>query len=101
PLPSADQPASSRIFTKEMRDCDLAADASSENSGASWVQATIRSGSASDAWKAPTSLRQSSRCTGSGWGSFSDSASRFGSSAIVPLQEQTLSVLLASDILRF
>src|SRR5687768_11339929 len=78
--------------------CDCAAEASSANSGASCVQATIRSGSESEAWNAPASLRQSSRCTVMGAPVFSDSARRFASSAIVPLQEQSLSVLLASDI---
>src|SRR6185436_14855472 len=75
------------------------ASASSPNSAASCVQATTTSASASDSWKAPASLRQSSRCTVTGLPVLSASPRRLPSSAMVPLQEHSLSVLLASDIL--
>src|SRR5687767_2618356 len=86
---SADHPASSRTFTKR-----IGFSASSENSAASCVQATMTSSvPPSAAWNAPASLRHSSWCTWSGASVFSAAASAVASSVTGRLQLQTLSVL--------
>src|SRR5688572_16339183 len=88
---SADQPPSSRTFTNRIGFSD-----SSENSVASWVQATITSSPPPSAcWNAPASLRHSSWCTESGSPDLSAAESAAASSAMVRLQLQTLSVLLS------
>src|SRR6187431_2517609 len=88
---SADQPASSRTLTKR-----IGFSASSENSVASCVQATITSSAPpSAAWNALASRRHSSWCTWSGASVFRAAASALASSATVRLQLQTLSVLPA------
>src|SRR5436190_10709088 len=89
------------MLTKEILACDCADSASSAKSAASCLHATTRSGSASAAWNAPASLRHSSRCTVIACFDLSAPERLFASSGIVPLQEQSLSVLLSSDILGF
>src|SRR6185503_10320113 len=90
---SPDQPACSRTLTNCSFAWEPAPAASSPNSGASCVQATITSLSPSAAWNAPASRRQSWSWTCRGSFSFSAEASAFASSATVRLQLQTLSVL--------
>src|SRR6185503_4636629 len=88
---SADQPASSRIFTNLTGFAAI-----SEKSAASCVHATMTSSLLpSAAWNAPASLRQSWSCTLSGAPMPSAAASAFASSGTVRLQLQTLSVLLS------
>src|ERR1043165_3963995 len=86
-------PACSRRLTNCSFACEPALAASSLNSAASWVQATITSDSPSAAWKAAASRRQSWSWTCNGSFSLSAAASAFASRATLRLQLQTLSVL--------
>src|SRR5438046_5043319 len=92
-LPSADQPAISRMLTKRSSALDPAASASSPKSGASCVQPTRSDSSPSAAWNRPASLRHSSVWMGSGVPVFSADARACASSAMVLLQLHSLSVL--------
>src|SRR2546430_11015796 len=92
-LPSADQPAISRMLTKRSSALDPAASASSPKSGASCVQPTSSDSSPSAAWNRPASLRHSSVWMGSGAPVFSADARACASSATVLLQLHSLSVL--------
>src|SRR5258706_5528726 len=97
-LPSADQPAASRMFTKRNSAVEPALCASSLKSGASWVQATSSSASPSEPCRRAASLRHSSVCTVSGASDFNAAASAAASSAIVLLQLQSFRVLCWIDI---
>src|SRR5882672_4839008 len=92
-LPSADQPAASRMLTKRNSALAPALCATSLNSGASWVQATSSSASPSEPCSRAISLRHSSVCTVSGAADFNAAASAPASSAIVLLQLHSFSVL--------
>src|SRR3989454_7892351 len=92
-LPSADQPAISRMLTKRSSALDPAASASSPKSGASCVQPTRSDSSPSAAWNRPACLRHSSVWMGSGVPVFNADARACASSAMVLLQLQSLSVL--------
>src|SRR5256885_1781466 len=97
-LPSADQPAISRMLTKRSSALDPAAPASSPKSGASCVQPTRSDSSPSAAWNCPASLRHSSVWMGSGVPVFNADARACASSAMVLLQLHSLSVLSFIDI---
>src|SRR5438552_2065467 len=100
-LPSADQPAISRMLTKRSSALDPAASASSPKSGASCVQPTRSDSSPSAAWNCPASLRHNSVWMGSGVPVFSADARACASSAMVLLQLHSLSVLSFIDIVFF
>src|SRR3989449_8723621 len=100
-LPSADQPAISRMLTKRSSALDPAASASSPKSGASCVQPTRSDSSPSAAWNCPACLRHSSVWMGSGVPVFNADARACASSAMVLLQLQSLSVLSFIDIVFF
>src|SRR5687768_7248204 len=98
-LPSADQPAVSRMLTKRSSAFDCAAAASSPKSAASCVQATSNSASPPSAsWKLPACLRHNSVCSAIAAPDFSAAASAAASSCIVLLQLQSLSVLFSIAI---
>src|SRR5437773_10537986 len=97
-LPSADQPAISRMLTKRSSALDPAASASSPKSGASCVQPTSSDSSPSAAWNRPASLRHSSVWMGSGAPVFSADARACASSAMVLLQLHSLSLLSFIDM---
>src|SRR2546426_7152049 len=100
-LPSADQPAISRMLTKRSSALDPAVSASSPKSGASCVQPTRSDSSPSAAWNCPACLRHSSVWMGSGVPVFNADARACASSAMVLLQLQSLSVLSFIDIVFF
>src|SRR5712664_2055442 len=92
-LPSADQPAISRMLTKRSSALDPAASASSPKSGASCVQPTRSDSSPSAVWNCPASLRHSSVWSVIGLPYFKAAPRASASSGIVLLQLQSLSVL--------
>src|SRR5712691_4205410 len=92
-LPSADQPAISRMLTKRSSALDPAVSASSPKSGASCVQPTRSDSSPSAAWNCPASLRHSSVWSVIGLPYFKAAPRASASSGIVLLQLQSLSVL--------
>src|SRR2546425_9872724 len=100
-LPSADQPAISRMLTKRSSALDPAASASSPKSGASCVQPTRSDSSPSAAWNCPASLRHSSVWSVIGLPYFKAAPRASASSGIVLLQLQSLSVLSFIDIVFF
>src|SRR5260221_1589403 len=97
--PSLVQPACSRTLTNLRFARAPACSASSPNSAASCVQATITSESPSALWNAGASLRHSWSCTTSGVLDFKALASALASMPTVRLQLQTLSVLPSRLIL--
>src|SRR5258708_33671459 len=97
--PSLVQPACSRTLTNLRFARAPACSASSPNSAASCVQATITSASPSALWNAGASLRHSWSCTTCGVPDFKALASALASMPTVRLQLQTLSVLPSRLIL--